>query len=108
VGEGSLRWRGPSVSGIRRPWSKLTALSTLGRGKSRMTVSLLHEIILVPPVGQTGREQLRQECYNVRINVFHHEQGFSMDAEIDELSLITPLVKGFCLFPRTSQTRRDG
>jgi hypothetical protein len=49
-----------------------------------------HEIILVPFVGQSGREQLRQECYNIRINVFHHEQGFPLDAEIDELRLIGP------------------
>jgi hypothetical protein len=79
----------------------LTALCTLGRGKSRMTVSPEHEIILVPGVGQSGREQVRQECYDVRINVFHHEQGFALDAEIDELRLITLWLKGFCLFPRT-------
>jgi len=36
-------------------------------------------------VGQTGREQLRQECYDIRINVFHLEQGYPFDAEIDEL-----------------------
>lgn len=47
-----------------------------------------HEIILVPSVGQSGREQLRQQCYNVRIDVFHREQGFPLDAEIDELCLI--------------------
>ena len=64
-----------------------------------------HETILVPSVGESGREQLRQECYNVRINVFHHEQGFSLDAEIDELRLIGPAAvapyrgKGYCLFP---------
>ena len=44
----------------------------------------LHEIILVPSVGQSGREQLRQQCYDVRIDVFHLEQGFPLDAEIDE------------------------
>jgi predicted GNAT family N-acyltransferase len=71
-----------------------------------MAVPPDHEIILVPAVGQSGREQLRQECYDVRINVFHHEQGFSLDAEIDELRLISPhrrcpfaVVKGLCLFP---------
>jgi hypothetical protein len=68
----------------------LSALSTLGSGKSRMTVSTApdHETILVPPAGQSGREQLRQECYNVRINVFHHEQGIPLDAVIDELRLL--------------------
>ncbi|KAI0005135.1 acyl-CoA N-acyltransferase [Russula compacta] len=47
-----------------------------------------HEIILVPSVGQSGREQLRQQCYDIRIDVFHREQGFPLDAEIDELCLI--------------------
>ena len=57
-----------------------------------MTVSSApdHETILIPSVGQSGREQLRQECYNIRINVFHLEQGFPLDAEIDELRLIGP------------------
>jgi hypothetical protein len=44
----------------------------------------IHEIVLVPSVGQSGREQLRQQCYDVRIDVFHREQGFPLDAEIDE------------------------
>jgi hypothetical protein len=43
-----------------------------------------HQIVLVPSVGQSGREQLRQQCYDVRIDVFHLEQGFPLDAEIDE------------------------
>ncbi len=55
-----------------------------------MSISPNHQIILVPPVGQIGREELRQECYNIRINVFHHEQGYPLDAEIDELRLIGP------------------
>jgi hypothetical protein len=46
--------------------------------------NLIHEIVLVPSVGQSGREQLRQQCYDVRIDVFHREQGFPLDAEIDE------------------------
>ena len=67
-----------------------------------MAVPSDHEIVLVPAVGQTGREELRQECYDVRINVFHHEQGFSLDAEIDELRLNGPTAcraQGLCLFP---------
>ncbi|KAI0751013.1 acyl-CoA N-acyltransferase [Daedaleopsis nitida] len=44
-----------------------------------------HEIIVVPSVGQAGREELRQQCYDVRIDVFHHEQGFPLDTEIDDL-----------------------
>jgi hypothetical protein len=67
-----------------------------------------HEIVLVP----FGREELRQECYNVRINVFHHEQGFPLEAEIDKLRLIWPAAAaaaiarycGLCLFPRLHHT----
>ncbi|KAI0303961.1 acyl-CoA N-acyltransferase [Russula brevipes] len=44
-----------------------------------------HEIVQVPSVGQPGREQLRQQCYGVRIDVFHREQGFPLESEIDEL-----------------------
>ena len=43
-----------------------------------------HEIIVVPAPGQPGREELRQQCYDVRIDVFHREQGFPLDTEIDE------------------------
>jgi hypothetical protein len=45
-----------------------------------------HETVLVLP--NEPELELRQQCYNVRINVFHHEQGFPLDAEIDELRLI--------------------
>jgi hypothetical protein len=61
-----------------------------------MAVPSDHEIILVPAVGQRGREQLRQECYDVRINVFHLEQGFPLDAEIDELRLNGPVAVAPC------------
>ncbi|KAH9948414.1 acyl-CoA N-acyltransferase [Amylocystis lapponica] len=44
-----------------------------------------HEILLVPAVGQLGRDTLRQQCYDVRIDVFHHEQKFPLDTEIDDL-----------------------
>jgi hypothetical protein len=50
-----------------------------------------HEIVSVR-YGREGEED-RQDCYNVRINVFHHEQGFPLEAEIDELRLIL-----FCFF----------
>ena len=43
-----------------------------------------HEIIVVPDVGQQGREELREQCYALRIAVFHHEQKFPLDTEIDE------------------------
>ncbi|KDQ64410.1 hypothetical protein JAAARDRAFT_28036 [Jaapia argillacea MUCL 33604] len=44
-----------------------------------------HEIIIVPENGQDGRIQLRQLCYDVRIDVFISEQGFPLEAEIDDL-----------------------
>ncbi|KAI0307046.1 acyl-CoA N-acyltransferase [Multifurca ochricompacta] len=47
-----------------------------------------HEIVITPSVGQSGREQLRQQCYDVRIDVFHREQGFPLDTEIDKLDEI--------------------
>ena len=53
-----------------------------------MAVSPKHEIVLLPS-GREGEED-RQGCYNVRINVFHHEQGYPLDAEIDKLRLIWP------------------
>jgi hypothetical protein len=81
-------------------------------GKSRMSLSTPnHEIVRV----RSGREgeKDRQDCYNVRINVFHHEQGFPLDAVIDELRLVLQLAP-----PRPSgigyrlhllaQARRDG
>ena len=49
-----------------------------------------HEIIIVPAVGEPGREELKQRCYDVRIDVFHREQGFPLDTEIDE-SVARPL-----------------
>ncbi|OSD04625.1 acyl-CoA N-acyltransferase [Trametes coccinea BRFM310] len=49
-----------------------------------MSTAPAYEIITVPAVGQPGREELRQQCYDVRIAVFHREQGFPLDTEIDE------------------------
>ena len=66
-------------------WPRWTGLGT---GKSRMAVSPNHEIVHLA-FGREG-EELRQGCYNVRINVFHHEQGYPLEAEIDELRLIWP------------------
>jgi len=44
---------------------------------SDVPVAPAHEIIIVP-------EGLREQCYDVRIKVFHLEQGFPLDTEIDE------------------------
>ncbi|KAI0642456.1 acyl-CoA N-acyltransferase [Trametes meyenii] len=43
-----------------------------------------HEVIVAPAPGQPGRDELRQQCYDIRIAVFHHEQGFPLETEIDE------------------------
>ena len=65
-----------------------------------------HEIIRIPSVGQTGREQLRHQCYDVRIDVFHREQGFPLDTEIDELCLISFNI-GFLLISASWFRRLD-
>jgi hypothetical protein len=44
-----------------------------------------HEVITLTPTGVANREALRQQCYDVRVTVFVHEQGFPLDVEIDEL-----------------------
>lgn len=49
-----------------------------------------HEIIIVPAVGEDGCEELRQQCYDVRIDVFHHEQKFPLETEIDECASSPP------------------
>lgn len=56
-----------------------------------------HEIIVVPAVGEAGREELRQQCYDVRIAVFHHEQKFPLETEIDEYVHVFPSAKSFLL-----------
>ncbi|KAI5117319.1 hypothetical protein M0805_000445 [Coniferiporia weirii] len=47
--------------------------------------TLAYEIINVPEAGEPGRDELRQQCYDVRIAVFTHEQGFPLETEIDDL-----------------------
>ncbi|KAH8094855.1 acyl-CoA N-acyltransferase [Cristinia sonorae] len=45
-----------------------------------------HEILIVDPTtGEGDWQTLRQQCYDVRIDVFHHEQGFPLETEIDNL-----------------------
>ncbi|KAJ3536529.1 hypothetical protein NM688_g6825 [Phlebia brevispora] len=53
--------------------------------RERMTEVPAHEIIVVPAAGQDGHQELRQQCYDVRIEVFHHEQKFPLETEIDDL-----------------------
>jgi hypothetical protein len=42
-----------------------------------------HEILVIPQ-GRHERTSLLQQCHEVRISVFHHEQGFPLETEIDE------------------------
>ena len=46
--------------------------------------ALDYEVITVPPPGTPEHETLKQQCFDVRIDVFVHEQGFELDTEIDE------------------------
>ncbi|KAF9226701.1 acyl-CoA N-acyltransferase [Gyrodon lividus] len=43
-----------------------------------------HEIIVIPPADQYGSRVLLDQCIDVRIDVFVHEQGFPLDVEVDE------------------------
>ena len=42
------------------------------------------EITKIPDVGEPGRDELKQQCFDVRTAVFTHEQGFPWEIEIDE------------------------
>jgi hypothetical protein len=67
----------PGASILSENPSPIVQLS--GCTKSNMSPPA-HEIVVVPPEDETRRK----ECYNVRIQVFVHEQGFPLDVEIDE------------------------
>jgi len=60
--------------------------------------------VLVPSAGKPGRDQLLQQCYSIRVDVFHRGQGFSLYAEIDKLvffslkQLINPLKGCHCTY----------
>ena len=43
-----------------------------------------YELIVVPPPGSPDRDELLQQCYDLRVEVFHREQGFSLEDEFDE------------------------
>lgn len=53
-----------------------------------------HEIIVVPLPGHEGRQDLLDQCVNVRIDVFVHEQEFPLDVEVDQyvIPFIAPLI----------------
>jgi len=52
---------------------------------SRMKISPAHEIVLAPSAGKLGREQLLQQCYDIRIDVFRREMRSSLEDEADKL-----------------------
>lgn len=43
-----------------------------------------HEIIIIPAAGHRDWQPLLDQCLGVRIEVFVHEQGFSLDGESDQ------------------------
>ncbi|KLO15907.1 acyl-CoA N-acyltransferase, partial [Schizopora paradoxa] len=43
----------------------------------------LHEVIRIPAYGEDGHEELKRQCFDLRIAVFVHEQGFPLEVEID-------------------------
>jgi hypothetical protein len=49
-----------------------------------METSPAHELVVIPVSRDMHGDLLRQQCYDVRIDVFHHEQGFPLETEIDE------------------------
>lgn len=51
-----------------------------------------HEVVSVPPPGHPQRQPLLGQCISVRIDVFVHEQQFSLDVEVDEYVLLRIVV----------------
>ncbi|KAL5529998.1 hypothetical protein ACEPAF_6255 [Sanghuangporus sanghuang] len=58
-------------------------MSTLAQSGSTQ-VPPRHKIIKIPDVGESGRDELKQQCFDVRMAVFTQEQGFPLEIEIDE------------------------
>ena len=52
-------------------------------GMSDTKTTPAHEIVVV----DHNQQDLRRQCYDVRINVFVHEQGFPLDVELDQFVL---------------------
>lgn len=42
-----------------------------------------YEIIVVPGPGEDGREELKEQCFDLRFTVFAHEQGFPAETELE-------------------------
>lgn len=43
-----------------------------------------HEILVIQKGTTDDWEHLRQQCFDIRVQVFHHEQKFPLDTEFDE------------------------
>lgn len=50
-----------------------------------------HEIVIVQKGRTEDWEVLRQQCFDIRVQVFHCEQKFPLDTEFDEfVSFVAP------------------
>lgn len=50
-----------------------------------MTTAPEYEIVvIVPGEGTEGWEQLRQQCWDLRVEVYVQEQGYSLEDELDK------------------------
>ena len=63
--------------------AKSSEIIPIGNSSNRDTTPK-YEIIQVPDIGIPKREALLQQCYDLRIRVFTHEQGFPLETELDE------------------------
>ena len=59
-----------------------------------------YEIIRIPDSGEEGRDALKQQCLDLRIEVFVNEQGFPLDTEIDEFEFNLILLVMFARYPK--------
>lgn len=57
-----------------------------------------YEIIKVPDSAEEGRDALKQQCLDLRIEVFSNEQGFPVETEIDEFEFSLILL---AIFPHS-------
>jgi hypothetical protein len=63
-----------------------------------------HQIIVIPPPGHEDRLLLLDQCINVRIDVFVHEQQFPLDAEVDEYVILFRItLPRICIFQHPFQ-----
>lgn len=54
-----------------------------------------HEVTVISEA-TSDRKYLMQDCFKVRIEVFHNEQGFPLETEIDEYVLSAGFPALFC------------